>query len=50
MEMKLDLVLDWTNSKFFLKRIETENFKNSENESQDQTKGSIKNPKNKINK
>jgi hypothetical protein len=44
MEMKLDLVLDWTNSKFFLKRIETESLKNLK-ESQDQTKGSIKTPK-----
>jgi hypothetical protein len=43
--MELDLVLDWTNSKFFLKRIETESLKNSRNESQDQTKRSIKNPK-----
>jgi len=45
MEMKLDLVLDWTNSKFFLKRIETESLKILKKESQDQTKGSIKNSK-----
>jgi hypothetical protein len=45
MDMKADLVLNQTNSKFFVKIIRTKCFKNSKNLSQDQTRESIKNKK-----
>jgi hypothetical protein len=50
-EMKLDLLLNQTSSKFSMNLIETESFWNPKNESQDSTKGFIKNhPQKKRNK
>jgi hypothetical protein len=40
-EMKLDLILNYINIKFFVKMIETGHFKNPNNWSQGQIEGSI---------
>jgi hypothetical protein len=42
MEMELDLVLNWSNSKLFMQMTGIKGFKNPNNQSQDWTKKSIK--------
>jgi len=41
MEVESDMVLNWTNSKFFVKMIKIKGFKNLKNLSQDRTKGLV---------
>jgi hypothetical protein len=45
MKMKLNLVLNYTSFKYFMKMIRIKGFRNSKNQSQDWIRGSIENKK-----